>query len=87
MSNKQNMDKLWIGIFKFTAGLLLFLSIVIVRSFWWDLKDAFESLSSGIDDDAFLFTMVFLIPIMIAFSIYFLASGGVTLLKEARDTN
>ncbi len=85
MSNKQNMDKLWGGIFKFTAGLVLFLLIVIIRSFWWELKDSFESLFSGIDDGAFLYTMVFAMPIMITSSIYFLASGGITLLKEARD--
>ena len=60
--------------------------IVFLKAFWWDLKDAFESISSDIDDGAFLFIMVLVVPIMITFSIYFLTSGGVTLLKEARDT-
>ena len=85
--SEQNMDKLWIGIAKFSAGLVLFVLIVIGKSFWTDLEDAFTSLSSDLDDGAFLFLMVLVVPIMITFSIYFLASGGITLLKEARDTN
>ena len=85
MSNKQNMGKMWVGIAKFTAGLVLFVSIVILKSFWWELKDNFESLFSDVNDGTFLFVMVFIVPVMIAFSIYFLTSGGVTLLKETRD--
>jgi hypothetical protein len=87
MSNEQNMDKLWGGIAKFSAGLVLFVLIVILKAFWWELKDGFESLISDVDDGTFLFMMVLVVPIMIAFSIYFLTSGGVTLFKEARDLN
>ena len=87
MSDKQNMDKLWVGIAKFTLGFVLFVSIVILRTFWWDLKDGFESISSSIEEDAFLFIMILVVPIMIAYSIYFLTSGGYALFKEARETS